>query len=439
MINNNIMRDRIDVDLLGNITTQSILHYLSEEERKDNKKKKEKADSRSTIQLELRTPLLLAQFLSLLPIYGVSNPDYRKLRFEWKSWKVLYSFGIITFNIILCIFALNRYIRDRGVTYRSLGDIMFFGSTLLISMSFLILVRQWKDFIGKWASLQGEMNNFESSNVQKKIKLLTNCLLFSSIFEHILSNTQFMLNVEENQDRLRMFLDDKNVSSVLGFNTWCYIFIYFGNFLITLIWNYTDIFLTAVSLSLANMFKQFNRDLRMTAAMVSHDNALSYWRRKRELYNSLSLLAKTVEEKISRLVLISFSVNLYFICIQLLNSIQPLTSFLQVAYFCGSFGHILFRTCSVCFAATSIYEHSKGSLPTLYSVSSEQFNSEVQRLIDQVTGETLALTGCKFFTVTRTLMLTIAGTIVTYEVVLVQFNNPTDDSGSDAHNSSRRA
>lgn len=42
MIYNNNMRERIDVDLLGNITTQNILHYLNEEDRKDSKKKKEK-------------------------------------------------------------------------------------------------------------------------------------------------------------------------------------------------------------------------------------------------------------------------------------------------------------------------------------------------------------------------------------------------------------
>nr|WVD93560.1 gustatory receptor 6 [Graphosoma rubrolineatum] len=358
--------------------------------------------------------------------------EVRNFRFKWISWKVFYSTIIMSVNIILCLFAVNRYIRDRGVSYRSLdrlsGDIIFYGSTLLISQSFLKLVRQWKDLIFRWAALQSEMNSFESSAVQKKIKLLTNCLILSSIFEHILSNTQFMLNVEPNADRLKMFLDNGNITSVLGYNFWLVLFAYIGNFVITLIWNYTDIFLTAISLSLANMFEQFNKELTMTAEKVSQESALSYWRKKRELYNRLSIFVKSVEEKMSRLVLISFAVNLYFICIQLLYSIQPFSSLLRVAYFCGSFGHILFRTCSVCFAATSIYEHSKGSLPLLYSVPSELYNTEVQRLTDQVNNDTLALTGCKFFTVTRSLMLTIAGTIVTYEVVLLQLSNPSVES-----------
>uniref|UniRef100_A0A8D9AWY0 Gustatory receptor for sugar taste 64f n=1 Tax=Cacopsylla melanoneura TaxID=428564 RepID=A0A8D9AWY0_9HEMI len=56
---------------------------------------------------------------------------------------------------------------------------------------------------------------------------------------------------------------------------------------------------------------------------------------------------------------------------------------------------------------------------------------KVSRFLTQVTSDDLALTGCKFFSVTRSLMLTIAGTIVTYEIVLVQFNAVTGDSSVD--------
>ena len=56
---------------------------------------------------------------------------------------------------------------------------------------------------------------------------------------------------------------------------------------------------------------------------------------------------------------------------------RPLRSLLQVAYFCVSFGHILFRTCAVCIAASSVYENSKEALALLFSVPSEQYNSEV--------------------------------------------------------------
>lgn len=100
----------------------------------------------------------------------------------------------------------------------------------------------------------------------------------------------------------------------------------------------------------------------------------------------------------------------------------------NLIYFSGSFSHLVCRTCAVCFSASSIYENSKEPLPTIFSVPSEFYNMEVQRLQMQISIETLALTGCNFFTVTRTLMLTVAGTIVTYEIVLVQLNGMNSNS-----------
>ncbi|KAJ9591300.1 hypothetical protein L9F63_002174, partial [Diploptera punctata] len=43
------------------------------------------------------------------------------------------------------------------------------------------------------------------------------------------------------------------------------------------------------------------------------------------------------------------------------------------------------------------------------------------RFLNQVITDKVALTGQNFFPVTRTALLTLAGTIVTYEIVLVQF------------------
>ncbi|OWR54379.1 putative chemosensory receptor 1 [Danaus plexippus plexippus] len=52
---------------------------------------------------------------------------------------------------------------------------------------------------------------------------------------------------------------------------------------------------------------------------------------------------------------------------------------------------------------------------------------DVQRFLDQVTGDKIALTGLQFFRVTRKLLLNIAGTIVTYELVMFQFDTTTSN------------
>jgi gustatory receptor len=47
-----------------------------------------------------------------------------------------------------------------------------------------------------------------------------------------------------------------------------------------------------------------------------------FWTQTRENYASLTQLAGTLNHYISHIVLLSFASNLYFICLQLLNSLK---------------------------------------------------------------------------------------------------------------------
>ncbi|XP_069673769.1 gustatory receptor for sugar taste 64f-like [Periplaneta americana] len=73
--------------------------------------------------------------------------------------------------------------------------------------------------------------------------------------------------------------------------------------------------------------------------------------------------------------------------------------------------------------AVNIIDESLAASGVLYDVPTHSYHLEAHRLLVQMTTDTVALTGLRFFPVTRTLLLTLAGTIVTYEVVLVQFRD----------------
>ncbi|XP_054259908.1 gustatory receptor for sugar taste 64e-like [Macrosteles quadrilineatus] len=75
------------------------------------------------------------------------------------------------------------------------------------------------------------------------------------------------------------------------------------------------------------------------------------------------------------------------------------------------------------FAVSAIYEESKRPLEVFNLVPSVSYSREVKRLYEQVSTDTLALSGCQFFFVTRSVILTMVSTIVTYEVVLIQFGS----------------
>lgn len=74
------------------------------------------------------------------------------------------------------------------------------------------------------------------------------------------------------------------------------------------------------------------------------------------------------------------------------------------------------------FIASSIHDESKRPLKVLRTIPNDGWFSETQRFSQQIQNNCIALSGKKFFFITRDIIITIAGTIVTYELVLLQFD-----------------
>ena len=93
--------------------------------------------------------------------------------------------------------------------------------------------------------------------------------------------------------------------------------------------------------------------------------------------------------------------------------------------------------------AASIHDESKRPIKALRNIPTERWNSivnliiycnifininytsfysQTERFAHQVYSEQIALSGRKFFHLTRTIIITIIGTIVTYELVLLQMD-----------------
>lgn len=81
------------------------------------------------------------------------------------------------------------------------------------------------------------------------------------------------------------------------------------------------------------------------------------------------------------------------------------------------------RTSAMFLLAASIFETSRKPLRIIRSVPEEGWCQEVERFADQLKNEENALSGMSFFIMTRKVLFGLAGVIVTYELVLLQYNN----------------
>ncbi|KAK4879374.1 hypothetical protein RN001_007520 [Aquatica leii] len=175
-----------------------------------------------------------------------------------------------------------------------------------------------------------------------------------------------------------------------------------------------------ISASLTQKFKVVNYQLKL--GLVSKFKDFKFWNKLRENYVAAANLCKTVDDSIADIILLSFGNNLFIILVQLFNSLKPHndTTFGRI-YFMYSFVFLICRTTAVLLYASSIHETSRDAATMLMSTPPDVYNIAIERFLYKIQIDPPALTGKRFFKVTKPLILNIAGAIVTYELVLIQF------------------
>ncbi|KAJ1531415.1 hypothetical protein ONE63_000096 [Megalurothrips usitatus] len=191
------------------------------------------------------------------------------------------------------------------------------------------------------------------------------------------------------------------------------------------VWSFLDVFVSLFAMGLSARFRQINAELESTQDQVMQPSR--FWRKRRDLYNALAELVRQVDVVIGPVILVTYASDLYFICLQTLSIVNPVNvSRYHKAYFSFSLGYIIARTTFMTYVAANINEESKRPKDVLFDLPSSSYSVEAERFLTQVLTDNVAFTGCNFFTISRSFLLTVAGTIVTYVVVLVQFNRGKD-------------
>ncbi|XP_043525141.1 gustatory receptor for sugar taste 64f-like isoform X6 [Frieseomelitta varia] len=347
-----------------------------------------------SLHASMRPIIMLAQCFSLFPVSGVNSPDASYLRFTWRSPKFIYCVISIVGSSMMTVFNILRIVTNE-INSTKMTTLVFNGTNLIATFLFLRLAVQWPCLMVTWEKLEKELSyrhrKISKTSLAAKFKIVTTVVMMFALVEHSLSIAQGYIKAKE----CATFQEDPNIFGV-----------YF--------------------------------QMQFPQAMPEW-----WWAEARSDYNHLATLTRQLDSRISIMVLLSFATDLYFICIQLLFSFNsnpsvlsfhkiPMRNAIEKIYFCFSFGFLLARTTMVSLFAATIHDESLLPAPILYSVSANSFCTEVMRFLAQVTTDNICLTGMKFFSVTRSLVLTVAGTIVTYELVLVQFNATQQNNSSNS-------
>jgi gustatory receptor len=85
------------------------------------------------------------------------------------------------------------------------------------------------------------------------------------------------------------------------------------------------------------------------------------------------------------------------------------------------------RAATTILMSSNIQRAARYPLEIFRTIPSEGWNEELERFFNQIKSHTNALSGLGFFSLTRKLQFGLGGALLTYELVLLQFNGSSVD------------
>ncbi|KAJ8735034.1 hypothetical protein PYW08_014284 [Mythimna loreyi] len=422
----------------------SAKHWISDDNNSIHDGNNKIKDQFTSFQKAMKMVIIWGQCIGLNPVTGILQKDVSKMRYTKCSFQYLFAITIAVTQIIGTVLSFYRLYRRPNVG--TLGSVAFLTPACLTTISFIITAPKWPPLMNKLSNCR--LDEYIHPNSVKRCKIACAVYMVMGIVEHMMAILSRLIRILECHEGILNSVGELFVRVTspwlyelnVPYDVWLGIILQYLNILTTATWNYLDIFIVCISLYLTSIMEQINKKIILTAS--KNYVPASTWGVLREDYNRATNLIKLFDDVISGLVLIAFASDLFNICLQLYNVLANVIRSPQIinricpghsdsiyriyvfpAYVTYSTIYLVARFLTLALVASGVHSSSLVSLPVLYAVPTTSYCKEVERFQSQVYNDTVALSGLHFFYITRDLVLTVAGTIVTYELVLLQFSN----------------
>ncbi|XP_055545713.1 gustatory receptor for sugar taste 64a [Wyeomyia smithii] len=400
--------------------------------------------SQDTFHKSIAPYVLLGQLFGIFPICGIFDNDPLRVSFKWFSFRVIVNLLVLVSGILNAVTEFLR-LQEVGVSAKSINGVIFFVDCCIINVLFLHMATQWKGVAAMWDQvdrifMQESYRVSTRWTMRYRMQLAVAVLLLLAFTEHLLSIVNLVYNLNGEiidcgwgknvTDFFRQYSLSKynNIYTIFPYHAVSAVFLMYTSTALTIFWNYLDIFIITLSIGIASRFEQINMHLRaMTDGGLLPNE--QFWIRLRSHYVSVCELLEAIDRAISWLVLVSCATNLYFICLQILNVSQKLRYLLNDIYYWFSLLFLIGRTAAMFLCAARIHETAKKPHDIILKIPDVGWCVELDRFATQLQTETVALSGMGFFNITRQLLFSMAGTIVTYELVMLKFDKESEGKG----------
>ncbi|KAG8302680.1 sweet taste receptor activity protein [Homalodisca vitripennis] len=385
----------------------------------------------SSISMQLKKYFSITRWCLLFPVQGVKEDGQSSMgERSWKCNARVLCLMSITASIILflikCGVVLKKNINYYTVTEHLLRSLM----VISVKMVFLKQASQWPDLVKQWNTVEVKLsplfhNHRTANDSGEDFNSIINVYLAATL---IYTGMDYLRSLEVGLQCGQSFLEIVNLTmvnmhfylfSITSFSVWKCVVLTFIHLQEKMVWMLMDLNVILLSRSICLYFRRINTRLIQSQ---HKRNPKGFWLYMRESYNSVSNLSKQVDQYLSWMNVFCFGSPLYFITSALLRIFSPagdmnrISDLFKLVYMVGCF-------IITSHSASALHQESKVPAKILFSVPAESYNTDVARFQVQACQYNTVITGCNYFSITKSFMLTVAGTIVTYEIVLLQFGS----------------
>ncbi|KFB41609.1 AGAP003256-PA-like protein [Anopheles sinensis] len=389
--------------------------------------------------------LLLGQCISLLPVVNVFSVNFRSTRFKARSIRCAISLVYLLMAGLYSVLSIRWYIR-RGLNMSYFANCIYMIVVYVSAIFFFLVAMRWQTILGAFA-------HCERSFLKEQYRRLTQGtwgslmwkIRFTGFTLFALAMAEDWLNFYrayesniiqiETCNRTNVTLwenfylrEHPHVFHLVPFNVFTIGVTEWINRCMRYTWTYLDIFIISFSYGAQFRYEQIFRRLLATEGMAC---PINFWSELRMDYVAVSELVTFLDDHFGHLVLLACANDMYFIATQLFNGFQRRRAFANYIYFWYSLLLLIFRTVTMLYVGSGVYVASMRPLHLLRNISSKNWGIDLQRLTDEVSSGENVLSGKQFFFLKRQIILAMAGTLVTYELVLLDQVKKIPDTALD--------
>lgn len=210
---------------------------------------------------------------------------------------------------------------------------MFYGDSVVQTYVFLYLAARWNSVMSFWLKKEkpflSHPYTVRGMGLPRKIILIGVVFFVSYLMEHLMF-TVMMANFNQYQmetcnitsiSHLNNYMrrERPHLLDVLPYRWWLFPIFQWTITLLVFSWNFVDFFIIMLSLGLSTRFDQLNERLRQTPSYLKDRK---FWLEIRLHFTGLVELVEFIDKRISLLILLSMSHNLFLVCTKIFEAVK---------------------------------------------------------------------------------------------------------------------